>query len=57
MNTLSMCPIAWDLYEKWDKLCTVTHEMTPDEVEAENTAWKEYLDHKAKCDICRKDEA
>lgn len=56
MTTLHLCPIGWELYDKWDTLCTVSHEMTPEEVTAENEAWKAYQDHKAGCKTCGKDD-
>jgi hypothetical protein len=54
MTTLHLCPAGWQLYEKWDKLCAVSHEMTAEEVTAENQAWTAYQDHKAACPECKK---
>ena len=31
----------------------VSHEMTPEEVTAENDAWTAYQDHRAKCKECK----
>ena len=56
MTDLYLCPIGWELYDKWDTLCrnNVTHEPTPEEVAAENDAWTAYQDHRAMCKECEK---
>jgi hypothetical protein len=55
MPDIYLCPAGWELYDKWDTLCSVSHEMSAEEVEAENQAWVAYLDHKAGCETCGKD--
>jgi hypothetical protein len=52
MTAPYLCPIGWELYDKWDTLCSVSHEMSAEEVAAENEAWTAYLDHRAKCEEC-----
>lgn len=57
MTTLHLCPAGWELYDKWDTLCTgnTTHEPTAEECERENDAWVKYQDHRNGCETCRKD--
>ena len=58
MTTLHLCPTGWEKYDTWDKLSAAnsTHEPTVEEATAENQSWTAYLDHKAACPECGKDE-
>ena len=54
MTGLHLRPAGWELYDKWDTLCSVSHEMSAEEVAAENEAWVAYQDHKNTCPDCKK---
>ena len=54
MTDLYLCPIGWEVYDKWDTLANIP-DPTPEQVEARNRAWKELQDHKAKCEECKND--
>jgi hypothetical protein len=46
---MRICPIAWDLYDKWTQALTARARMTPKEIREARNA---YIEHRKNCPNC-----